>query len=40
MAVSIPIVPAAEATPAPVRDIQNYMRPGVLQLTSLPPLAL
>ncbi len=40
MAVSIPIVPAAEAAPAQVRDIQHYMRPGVLQLTSLPPLAL
>ena len=40
MAVSIPIVPAAEATPAPVRDIQHYMRPGLLQLPSLPPLAL
>ena len=40
MAVSIPIVPAAEAAPAQVRDIQHYMRPGLLQLTSLPPLAL
>src|SRR5574341_2266322 len=40
MAVSIPIIPAAEAAPAPQRDIQHYIRPGLLQLTSLPPLAL
>ena len=37
----IPIVPAnAEPAPAPLRDIQHYMRPGLLQLTSLPPLSL
>ena len=39
---SIPITPAAapEAAPAPVRDIQHYMRSGTLQLSSLPPLSL
>lgn len=38
---SIPIVSAAdEAQPAPKRDIQHYMRPGLLQLSSLPPLSL
>ena len=38
---SIPIVSAAdEAQPAPQRDIQHYMRPGLLQLSSLPPLSL
>ena len=38
---SIPIVSAAdEAQPAPPRDIQHYMRPGLLQLSSLPPLSL
>ena len=36
---SIPIHPATEAAGA-VRDVQHYMRPGVLQLTSLPPLSL
>lgn len=36
----IPITPAAESAPAPVRDIQHYMRPGLLQLASLPPLSL
>jgi putative oxygen-independent coproporphyrinogen III oxidase len=36
----IPIVPAAEAAPAPQRDIQHYMRAGTLQLSSLPPLSL
>jgi oxygen-independent coproporphyrinogen-3 oxidase len=42
MAASIPIIPAAgpEGAPAVVRDIQHYMRPGLLQLNSLPPLAL
>ena len=38
---SIPIVFAAdEAQPASQRDIQHYMRPGLLQLSSLPPLSL
>ncbi len=42
---SIPIVPAAapgEAQPegAALRDPQHYMRPGLLQLSSLPPLSL
>ena len=38
----IPIVPAAasDEAPAVVRDIQHYMRPGLLQLPSLPPLSL
>ena len=30
----------AEPAPAPLRDVQHSMRPGVLQLTSLPPLSL
>jgi oxygen-independent coproporphyrinogen-3 oxidase len=37
---NIPIVPAAEAAPVAPRDVQHYMRPGLLQLTSLPPLSL
>ncbi|MBY0410391.1 MAG: radical SAM family heme chaperone HemW, partial [Burkholderiaceae bacterium] len=42
---TIPIIPepdalGALATPAPVRDIQHYMRSGTLQLSSLPPLSL
>lgn len=36
----IPIIPAAEAAPALQRDIQHYMRPGLLQLPALPPLSL
>jgi oxygen-independent coproporphyrinogen-3 oxidase len=38
----IPIQPATALTDAPVttRDIQHYMRPGTLQLGSLPPLSL
>lgn len=38
----IPIVPEPEGTqqPAVVRDIQHYMRGGLLQLQSLPPLSL
>ena len=41
MADSIPILLAgAQDAPAPLRDIQHYMRPGLLQLTSLPPLSL
>ena len=36
---NIPILPAAQPG-APVRDIQHYMRPGLLQLASLPPLSL
>ena len=40
---SIPIVNADSAAATvgkPLRDIQEYMRPGVLQLQSLPPLSL
>ena len=37
---TIPILPAEEAAPAPQRDIQHYMRPGLLQLRALPPLSL
>ena len=38
---AIPIIPAAaDGSPAVVRDIQHYMRPGLLQLQSLPPLSL
>ena len=38
---AIPIIPAsADDAPAVVRDIQHYMRPGLLQLASLPPLSL
>ena len=38
---AIPIIPAsADDAPAVVRDIQHYMRPGLLQLTALPPLSL
>ena len=38
----IPIQPETPLTDAPVttRDIQHYMRPGTLQLASLPPLSL
>ena len=36
---TIPIVPATQSGAAP-RDVQHYMRPGLLQLTSLPPLSL
>ena len=38
-----PIVPAPAGVaghPAPQRDIQHYMRPGLLQLRALPPLSL
>ncbi|MGB4927891.1 MAG: radical SAM family heme chaperone HemW [Giesbergeria sp.] len=37
---TIPILPANEAAPALQRDIQHYMRPGLLQLPALPPLSL
>ncbi len=37
---AIPIVPAEESAPAPVQGIGHYMRPGLLQLSSLPPLSL
>jgi oxygen-independent coproporphyrinogen-3 oxidase len=37
---AIPIIPANEAAPATARDVQHYMRPGLLQLSSLPPLSL
>jgi len=36
---SIPIHPASGEAHA-LRDVQHYMRPGLLQLTSLPPLSL
>jgi len=36
---SIPIHPASGDAHA-LRDVQHYMRPGLLQLTSLPPLSL
>ena len=35
----IPITPVSDAPP-PAHDIQHYMRPGTLQLQSLPPLSL
>jgi len=37
---TIPILPANEAAPVRQRDIQHYMRPGLLQLSALPPLSL
>ena len=41
---SIPIIAVAQVStedaPAPLRDIQHYMRPGLLQLASLAPLSL
>ena len=40
MAVVIPVASAAPAEAAVQRDIQHYMRPGLLQLSSLPPLSL
>ncbi len=41
MTIPIHLEPASAATvAAPVRDIQHYMRPGLLQLPSLPPLSL
>ena len=36
---NIPIAPAAQTGSAP-RDVQHYMRAGLLQLASLPPLSL
>ncbi|MES2974397.1 MAG: radical SAM family heme chaperone HemW [Pseudomonadota bacterium] len=36
----IPLHPAGHEQPAPAKDIQHYMRPGTLQLQSLPPLSL
>ena len=36
---TIPITPAAQPGTA-LRDVQHYMRPGLLQLSSLPPLSL
>ena len=35
---TVPIVPAPQSLPP--RDVQHYMRPGLLQLSSLPPLSL
>ena len=40
MAVVIPVASASPVEPAVQRDIQHYMRPGLLQLSSLPPLSL
>ena len=40
MSVVIPIASAAPTEVAVQRDIQHYMRPGLLQLSSLPPLSL
>ncbi|CAN5770890.1 radical SAM family heme chaperone HemW [soil metagenome] len=40
MAVTIPPITAASAEPAPRKDVQHYMRPGLLQLQALPPLSL
>ena len=40
MAVVIPVASASSVEPAVQRDIQHYMRPGLLQLSSLPPLSL
>ena len=37
---TIPIQPAPEAGVGAPRDIQHYLRPGLLQLSSLPPLSL
>ncbi len=39
MPIPIPITPAVPSGTA-VRDVQHYMRPGLLQLSSLPPLSL
>lgn len=35
-----PVASGADSAPAVQRDIQHYMRPGTLQLGSLPPLSL
>lgn len=40
MAVHIPLQSEPSAEPVVQRDIQHYMRPGTLQLPSLPPLSL
>lgn len=40
MAVHIPLQPAPTTEQVVQRDIQHYMRPGTLQLPSLPPLSL
>lgn len=40
MAVHIPLQPALTTEQVVQRDIQHYMRPGTLQLPSLPPLSL
>ena len=40
MTVVIPVASASPVEPAVQRDIQHYMRPGLLQLSSLPPLSL
>ena len=36
----LPPVVAASPAAAPLQDIQHYLRPGLLQLSSLPPLSL
>lgn len=40
MAVVIPVASAPQAGLVAQRDVQHYMRPGLLQLSSLPPLSL
>jgi putative oxygen-independent coproporphyrinogen III oxidase len=40
MAVTIPPITTASSEPAPRKDVQHYMRPGLLQLQALPPLSL
>ncbi|MCE1193292.1 MAG: radical SAM family heme chaperone HemW [Acidovorax sp.] len=40
MTIPIHPAPAPDDAPAPVRDVQHYMRPGTLQLSALPPLSL
>ena len=40
MAVTIPIAAVVGTAAAPLKDVQHYMRPGLLQLQALPPLSL
>jgi putative oxygen-independent coproporphyrinogen III oxidase len=40
MAITIPPITTASADPAPRKDVQHYMRAGLLQLQALPPLSL
>jgi oxygen-independent coproporphyrinogen-3 oxidase len=39
MAEKVPLIPEGEP-PAPPRDVQHYLRPGLLQLAAQPPLSL